>query len=58
MDHLVGSIEVGKHADFCVLREDPLAVPAQRLKDIEVLGTVIGGRPLAPRVAWRWRAFR
>ncbi len=51
MDHLVGSIEVGKHADFCVLREDPLAVPAQRLKDIEVLGTVIGGRPLAPRAA-------
>ena len=41
MDHLVGSIEVGKHADFCVLREDPLALPAQRLKDIEVLGTCL-----------------
>ena len=51
MDHLVGSIEVGKHADFCVLRDDPLAVPPQGLKDIDVLGTVIGGRPLTPRAA-------
>ena len=25
MDHLVGSIEVGKHADFCVLEDDPSA---------------------------------
>ncbi|MNW06252.1 hypothetical protein D3C71_2026230 [compost metagenome] len=47
MDHLVGSIEVGKYADFCVLEDDPTAVPADRLKDIAVRGTVIGGRPLA-----------
>ncbi|MNT38556.1 N-substituted formamide deformylase precursor [compost metagenome] len=47
MDHLVGSIEVGKHADFCVLQDDPTAAPAQDLKDLKVLGTVIGGRPLA-----------
>jgi predicted amidohydrolase YtcJ len=47
MDHLVGSIEVGKFADFCVLGEDPLAVPPEALKDVPVLGTVIGGRPVA-----------
>ncbi|QVQ28630.1 amidohydrolase [Achromobacter deleyi] len=47
LDHLVGSIEVGKHADFCVLEGDPTATPAESLKDIKVLGTVIGGRPLA-----------
>ncbi len=44
MDHLVGSIEVGKYADFCVLAEDPLAVAPEALKDVPVLGTVIGGR--------------
>jgi predicted amidohydrolase YtcJ len=49
LDHLVGSIEVGKYADFCVLEDDPLAVPAEGLKDVPVAGTVIGGRPLALR---------
>ena len=44
MDHLIGSIEIGKYADFCVLGEDPLAVPPESLKDVPVLGTVIGGR--------------
>ena len=47
MDHLVGSIEVGKHADFCVLEDDPSALPAERLKDARVWGTVVGGRPMA-----------
>jgi predicted amidohydrolase YtcJ len=43
MDHLVGSIETGKYADFVVLDEDPLAVPPERLKEIAVWGTVVGG---------------
>lgn len=47
MDHLIGSIEVGKFADFCVLEDDPLAVPPDALKDVRIAGTVIGGRPLA-----------
>jgi len=51
MDHLVGSVEIGKYADFCVLDEDPLAAEPMRLKDIGIAGTVIGGRVLAPPAA-------
>ncbi|MDM0044775.1 amidohydrolase [Variovorax dokdonensis] len=46
MDHLIGSIEIGKFADFCVLEDDPLAVEPARLRDVRVCATVIGGRPL------------
>jgi predicted amidohydrolase YtcJ len=45
LDGEIGSIEVGKRADFCVLGEDPLAVRPEALKDIPVWGTVLGGVP-------------
>ena len=44
MDHEIGSIECGKFADFAVLEDDPLAVSPERLKDVRVWGTVIGGQ--------------
>jgi len=44
LDHEIGSIEVGKKADFAVLEEDPLNVKPDALRDIKVLGTVMGGR--------------
>lgn len=47
MDDRIGSIEVGKYADFCVLQDDPTQVPPENLKDVAVLGTVIGGQPLS-----------
>jgi hypothetical protein len=47
MDHLVGSIETGKFADFAVLEDDPFAVAPEHLKDIPVWGTVLGGRCFA-----------
>ncbi len=44
MEAEIGSIAVGKKADFTVLAQDPYEVGAQGLKDIEVLGTVFEGR--------------
>lgn len=43
LDHLVGTIEAGKFADFAVLEDDPLAVDPHDLKDVPVWGTVLGG---------------
>ncbi len=44
MDNEIGSIMTGKRADFAVLGDDPTAVDPMAIKDIEVLGTVLGGR--------------
>ncbi|GLH76584.1 hypothetical protein SSBR45G_14920 [Bradyrhizobium sp. SSBR45G] len=43
LDHLVGSIETGKYADFAVLEQDPFTVAPEDLKDVAVWGTVVGG---------------
>jgi len=39
-----GSIEPGKYSDFVVLSDDIMAVPADNIKDIKVLATVLGGK--------------
>jgi predicted amidohydrolase YtcJ len=47
LDAEFGSIECGKAADFTVLADDPLSVDPMSIKDIDVWGTVVGGRPFA-----------
>ena len=44
LDEELGSIDVGKRADFAILDDDPLAVAPEKLKDVSVWGTVLGGR--------------
>lgn len=45
MENQVGSIKVGKKADFTVLEQDPYEVDAMALRDIPIWGTVFEGRP-------------
>jgi predicted amidohydrolase YtcJ len=40
----VGSIAAGKLADFAVLEQDPYVVPSEKIRDIKVWGTVVGGQ--------------
>lgn len=42
-DHQKGSLEVGKLADFVVLNQDLMTVPADDILHIQVLETIIGG---------------
>lgn len=39
-----GTIEPGRYADLVILAENPLKVPSERLKDIRVDTTIVGGR--------------
>lgn len=39
-----GSIAVGKLADLAVLSDDPMTCPEPRLRDAQVLMTIVGGR--------------
>lgn len=43
-----GSITMGKYADFVVLAEDPHEVEPDRIKEIEVVRTVVGGNTVHP----------
>jgi predicted amidohydrolase YtcJ len=43
MDDEIGSITPGKRADFAVLGEDPFTVDPAELREVTVLGTVLGG---------------
>ena len=39
----IGSIRAGKAADFTILADDPITVPLEKLRHIDVIGTVFAG---------------
>lgn len=43
MDGLIGSIEIGKFADFCVLGSDPSRAEPEALKEVAIEGTMVAG---------------
>ena len=45
LENEIGSIKVGKMADFTILAENPLKIDSNKIKDIKVLGTVYRGQP-------------
>jgi len=45
MEDDLGSVRAGKIADFTVLSDDPMTVPDDKLRDIEVIATVFSGQP-------------
>ncbi|MCL6442753.1 MAG: amidohydrolase [Alicyclobacillus sp.] len=48
-EHLVGSIECDKEADFVVLSKNPYQVPIEEIKNIDVLSTWIAGEQVFTR---------
>lgn len=42
----LGTLEEGKFADLIIIDKDPLQVEPRELKDVKVLGTIVGGIPV------------
>lgn len=42
----LGSLEVGKKADYVVLSQDIMTVPVDKVPETKVLATVLDGRPV------------
>ncbi len=58
-EDVLGSIEVGKYADFAILDKNPLTVKSLKIKDICVKATVLGGKvfTIMPSPSWRYFKF-
>ena len=46
MDDKIGSIKVDKYADFVILAENPFEVSIEKIKDIQILETIVNGNTI------------
>jgi len=49
MERASGSLEIGKYADLAVLDRDYLTCPDQEIREIRVMMTMVGGKPVYER---------
>jgi hypothetical protein len=54
-EHLKGSIEPGKVADFVILSGDILTIPEGQIRDIHPLATYVDGRPVYTRPGFEFQ---
>ena len=46
MEDKIGSIKVGKYADFVILAQNPFEVSIDKIKDIQILETIVNGNTI------------
>ncbi|PCI97095.1 MAG: metal-dependent hydrolase [Flavobacteriales bacterium] len=44
LEEKIGSIKVGKQANFTILEENPITISPKKIKDIKIIGTIFNGR--------------
>ncbi len=43
-EHIKGSLEVGKLADFVILQQDITNIPPETIRDVKIIATYVGGK--------------
>ena len=43
-EYIKGSITAGKLADYVVLADNPHSIPVDKIKDVKIIRTVVGGK--------------
>ena len=53
----IGSIEIGKYADFVILSNNPLNLKTENYKNIEMIETWLGGKKVNTSI-YTWTNFK
>ena len=56
-EDMKGTIEEGKLADMIVVSDDPFKIEPEKIRDMKILMTIVGGRPRA-RASVEWKSLK